>query len=67
MPRPVSASTDGDGAPSANSTEKVLCWEKQLSQELVSVCAWGGKIIQPPPGGLGNVRQDGPFKKNPGF
>lgn len=55
------------GLPVLLSTGKDLCWEKQLSQELVSVCAWGGKITQLLPSGLGNVHQDGPFKKNPGF
>lgn len=55
------------GLPVPLSTGKVLCWEKQLSQELVSVCAWGGKIVQLLPSGLGNFHQDGSFQKNPGF
>lgn len=55
------------GLPVLMSTGKVLCWEKQLSQELVSVCAWAGEIIQLLPSGLGNVHWDGPFKKNRGF
>lgn len=56
MPRPVSASApDGDGAPSAVEHREGFVLEKQPSQELVSVCAWGGKITQLLPRGLRNV------------
>lgn len=56
MPRPVSASApDGDGAPIAVEHREGFVLEKQPSQELVSVCAWGDKITQLLPSGLGNV------------
>lgn len=65
MPRPLLVMEMG--LPELLSAGKVLCWEKQFSQKLGSVCARGGKIVQVLPSGLGNIHQDGPFQKNPRF